>query len=49
MTIHNAGVLLVCGGKKMKELVPNAVEAGGEKPVAIYAHCNLHGLWMTKL
>ncbi len=22
---------------------------GGEKPVAVYAYCNLHGLWMTKL
>ena len=21
----------------------------GEKPVAVYAYCNLHGLWMTKL
>ena len=29
---------------------PNAVfELGGEKPVAVYAYCNLHGLWMTKL
>ena len=24
-------------------------ELGGEKPVAVYAYCNLHGLWMTKL
>ncbi|MGI6736436.1 MAG: desulfoferrodoxin family protein [Anaerovoracaceae bacterium] len=22
---------------------------GGSKPVAVYAYCNLHGLWMTKL
>lgn len=22
---------------------------GGDKPVAVYAYCNLHGLWMTKL
>ena len=22
---------------------------GGEKPVAVYAYCNLHGLWMTAL
>ena len=30
-TIHNAGVPLVCCGEKMKELVPNTVEASGEK------------------
>ena len=109
-TIHNAGVPLFCCGEKMKELVPNTVEASGEKhlpvaelsgstltvtvgavehpmadvhyiqwifvetenggqirylnpgqapnavfelgsekPVAVYAYCNLHGLWMTKL
>ena len=30
--------------------VPKAVfELGTEKPVAVYAYCNLHGLWMTKL
>ena len=28
-TIHNAGVPLVCCGEKMKELVPNTVEASG--------------------
>ena len=29
---------------------PKAVfELGSEKPVAVYAYCNLHGLWMTKL
>lgn len=22
---------------------------GGEKPVAVYAYCNLHGLWMTEV
>lgn len=22
---------------------------GGEKPVAVYAYCNLHGLWMAAL
>ena len=28
---------------------PKAVfELGSEKPVAVYAYCNLHGLWMTK-
>ena len=29
-TIHNAGVPLVCCGEKMKELVPNTVEASGD-------------------
>ena len=109
-TIHNAGVPLVCCGEKMKELLPNTVEASGEKhlpvtelsgstltvtvgavehpmvdvhhiqwlfvetenggqlrtlapgqapkavfelgsekPVAVYAYCNLHGLWMKCL
>ena len=29
---------------------PTAVFAlAGEKPVAVYAYCNLHGLWMTAL
>ena len=29
---------------------PKAVfELGSEKPVAVYAYCNLHGLWVTKL
>ena len=29
---------------------PKAVfELSTEKPVAVYAYCNLHGLWMTKL
>ena len=22
---------------------------GGDKPIAVYAYCNLHGLWMTNL
>ena len=109
-TIHNAGVPLVCCGEKMKELLPNTVEASGEKhlpvvtveegaiyvnvgsvdhpmltehfiewvyvqtenggqrkvlkpgddpnvtfclgddkAVAVYAYCNLHGLWMTEV
>ena len=30
-TIHNAGVPLICCGEKMKELLPNTVEASGEK------------------
>lgn len=29
---------------------PTAVfSLNGDKPVAVYAYCNLHGLWMTKL
>ena len=108
--IHDAGVPLVCCGEKMEALVPNTVEASGEKhipavhvsdgkvevnvgsidhpmeeahwiewvqlvtdkgsqrrnftpgeapnvtfllgnekPVAVYAYCNLHGLWKTEL
>jgi len=108
--VHNSGVPMICCGQKMEELVPNTVEAsgekhvpvatidgdvlrvnvgsvdhpmvdvhyiewvqvetengsmrkalvpgqapqvsfvlGGEKPVAVYAYCNLHGLWMSKL
>lgn len=26
-----------------------AFELGDETPVAVYAYCNLHGLWTTKL
>ena len=109
-TIHNAGVPLVCCGEKMKELLPNTVEASGEKhkpvvkvegntvtvnvgsvdhpmlsehfiewvyvqtenggqrkvlkpgdephvtfslgddkAVAVYAYCNIHGLWKTEI
>ena len=108
--VHDAKVPMVCCGEKLEELVPNTVEASGEKhipvvevkgsqvhvnvgsvdhpmvsehfiewvyvetenggyrkelhpesaphvvfelgedkPVAVYAYCNLHGLWMTKL
>ena len=108
--IHNAGVPVVCCGEEMQELIPNTVEASGEKhkpvvevrgsevivsvgsvahpmveehsiewvyletnkggqrknllpgekpevsfsllgeePVAVYAYCNLHGLWMTEI
>ena len=43
----------ICGGQ-LRHLTPGQApkavfELGGEKPVAIYAYCNLHGLWMTKL
>ncbi len=108
--INAAGVPIMCCGKPMEALVPNTVEASGEKhipavkvednavhvmigsvehpmedvhyiewiylqtenggqrislkpgqepkvtflldnekPVAVYAYCNLHGLWMTEL
>ena len=108
--IHDSGVNPVCCGQKMTELIPNTVEASGEKhipvvtvegsvvtvnvgsvdhpmqdvhyiewveivtengsqrkalspseapkavfhlgedkPVAVYAYCNLHGLWKTEL
>lgn len=108
--IHDAGVPVMCCGQKMEELIPNTVEASGEKhlPVvsvengvvsvavgsvaypmvpehsiewvyvqtekggqlkklapgsdpevkfvlgddkaeAVYAYCNLHGLWMTEV
>ena len=108
--VNDAGVTPVCCGQKMNKLVPNTVEASGEKhipavtlgdgfvevnvgsvdhpmadvhwiqwvqlvtdkgsyrkvlnpgeapkvsfpltgekPLAVYAYCNLHGLWMTEL
>ena len=108
--VHNAGVKPFCCGQKMEELVPNTVEASGEKhipavtvkdsivevnvgsvdhpmvdvhwiewvqlvtdkgsqrrtlnpgeapnvkfhlgdekPLPVYAYCNLHGLWKTEL
>ena len=108
--IHDAGVPMICCGQKMTQLVPNTVEASGEKhlpvvtvedgaihvnvgavdhpmipehfiewvyvettsggqrkalkpgdapkvtftlgddkAIAVYAYCNLHGLWMTQL
>ena len=108
--VHDAGVKPFCCGQKMNELVPNTVEASGEKhipavtvgenivevnvgsvdhpmvdvhwiewvqlvtdkgsyrkwlnpgeapkvafllgeekPLAVYAYCNLHGLWKTEL
>ena len=108
--IHDAGVPMMCCGQKMDELLPNTVEASGEKhlpavtvedgavhvnvgsinhpmipehyiewiyvqtengghlkslkpgddpstavclgddkALAVYAYCNLHGLWMTEL
>ncbi len=108
--IHDARVPMMCCGQKMTELIPNTVDASGEKhlpvasvendvlkvsvgsvahpmlaehsiqwvyletehggqrkdltpsdapevsfalsndkPVAVYAYCNLHGLWKTEL
>ena len=108
--VHNAGVPVMCCGQKMDELIPNTVEASGEKhipavkvhddvvevnvgsvnhpmeevhwiqwvqlvtdqgsqrkhlnpgeapnvkfslagekPLAVYAYCNLHGLWKAEL
>lgn len=108
--VHDSGVPMICCGEKMEALVPNTVEASGEKhlpvavmdgnvlrvhvgsvahpmlpehfiewvyvqtdqggqrkalkpgdtpevsfclgdnkAVAVYAYCNLHGLWMTEL
>ena len=108
--VHDAGVPVMCCGQKMEELIPNVVEASGEKhvpvasvengvvsvsvgsvahpmipehsiewvylesenggqiqylipgsapevkfqvgndkPVAVYAYCNLHGLWKSEL
>ena len=108
--IHDAGVPVSCCGQKMEELIPNTVEASGEKhvpvvsvennvvsvavgsvahpmvpehsiewvfvetdkggqfkylnpgsepevkfhlgdekPVAVYAYCNLHGLWSSEV
>ena len=108
--IHDAGVPMICCGQKMDELLPNTVEASGEKhlpavtvedgavhvnvgsinhpmipehyiewiyvqtengghlkirkpgddpsaavclgddkALAVYAYCNLHGLWMTEV
>ena len=41
-------------GGQRKDLKPNDAPAvsfalQGEKPVAVYAYCNLHGLWKTEL
>lgn len=41
-------------GGQRKALQPGDAPAacfalGGDKPVAVYAYCNLHGLWMTEI
>ena len=46
--------LVTDAGSQRKYLEPNqAPQAvfllGEEKPLAVYAYCNLHGLWMTQL
>ena len=53
---HRIDWILLCteNGRYRKELKPGqAPEAefiiGDEKPVAAYAYCNLHGLWMTEI
>ena len=37
--------------KDLKPSEPPKAEfnVGSEKPVAVYAYCNLHGLWMTEV
>ena len=52
--LHCDCLLYTSNGGQLRYLTPGqspkAVFAlGGEKPVAVYAYCNLHGLWMTKL
>jgi len=46
--------LLTEKGGQMKKLVPGekpelTFALGGDKPLAVYAYCNLHGLWRTDL
>ena len=42
-------------GGQQKELIPGSEPvvtfalAEGEKPVAVYAYCNLHGLWKAEI
>ena len=36
-------------GLKPGEAPEVSFAMGGEKPIAVYAYCNLHGLWMTEL
>lgn len=39
-----------CRKELHPDSAPNVVfELGNEKAVAVYAYCNLHGLWMTQL
>ena len=41
-------------GGQRKDLTPNdaptvSFALAGEKPIAVYAYCNLHGLWKTEI
>ncbi len=42
-----------CGGQRKAFKPGDAPEVtfclGNDKPVAVYAYCNLHGLWMTEI
>ena len=42
-----------CGGQRKNRLPGEAPEVSfalaGEKPVAVYAYCNLHGLWKADI
>ena len=52
--IHDAGVPLMCCGQR-KALTAGSAPVvtfaltGDDKPVAVYAYCNLHGLWMAEI
>ena len=46
--------LVTENGSQRKHMKPGQApkvtfELGGDKPLAVYAYCNLHGLWMTEL
>lgn len=46
--------LVTENGSQRKHMKPGQApkvtfDLGGEKPLAVYAYCNLHGLWMTEL
>ena len=36
-TLHDAGVPMLCCGEKMRELIPNTVEASGEKHLPVWS------------
>ena len=38
-TLHDAGVPMLCCGEKMRELIPNTVEASGEKHLPVVERC----------
>ena len=52
-----SGVAVVCCGKPMKQIAPITAAAPeisfalteGDETEAVYADCNLHGLWKAKL